>query len=743
MAQSSEGTAASADPETETPEEAPKRTGAEPPPERPIGQPQADATAKSSHFDEPDPDGDSAGTSADRRHTVAEALRMFGTCMSGVVIVGDKLEFNAPVTGGDYATTGARATPHLEAVVARTIAELAEVYVAPPDFARARELFDNGHRLLLLGTHARWGNTATAIRLLSDVPTVHQLRFADDLAALPVEDLPAGCGYVLDNTADGRTLATVRLQNLETLEDRLAKAGSRLVVITDIERSVGHSGRPMWRALVAPPSAYDVVLRRLRHRTGSADRAVELIDEAGVVEELRGTTADTFDIHRLVELASDLAEVVQGNCTLDEAVDRFANQATWAVEQWIDDEVTDRGDLALVLSLAVLNGMPYDAVSRWSTDLERRWAAEEPVGSAGGQGGRRRNRRTRLAAARARLATETWRTRYGPAPLEIASFVDGSYPQRVLRHYWHERDYDRELILEWLRAIGTDVEIRVATRAAIAVGYLGTFAFDTVRRDVIVPWVGSGKGDERELAVAALALPARSLDTASRAIRLVGEWSWRTGAAARMTAARALGASVGPVLNEGPDSALTRLAKGADGQLATALGDSVAELMVEAELPRQAELLGLLDAWSTEGRNGRQLAGVLGFLQVAWTLWKTADDTSWPTLLWLAELGRQDNESGPARRVREAVAALWSRALVAPGADNGVRIVLGSWADAAQRDPDLRPAFVSLFAEAAQSPRQAFLLSRHADRWRTRKPAAPDIARKLLEALNEGAVRHA
>lgn len=738
----------SADQGAGPPEEPPKPAGAEPqrdlPPDRPGDQPRPDATANASHFDEPDQDADAVGTSADRRRTVADALTMFGTRTSGVVIVGDRLEFNAPVTGGDYSAAGGRTTPHLEAVTDRSVAELADVYVAPVDFARAREPFANNHRLLLLGSRARWGNTATAIRLLGDFPTVYQLRFADDLAALPVEDLPTGSGYLLD-AIDGRALVTVRLQDLETLEDRLARSGSRLVVITDAERAVEHGSRPMWRTLAAPPSAYDVVLRHLRRRMGSADRAVASVDGSGLIEELRGTTADTFDIHRLVELASDLAAVAQGHCTLAEAMDRFANQATRAVEQWIDDEVTDRGDLALVLSLAVLDGMPYDAISRWATDLERRWTAEDPVGSATEPSSRRRNRRSRLAAARARLTTETWRTRYGPARLEIASFVNDSYPQRVLRHYWHEYDFDRQLILDWLCAVADDVEVRVGTRAAIAVGYLGTFAFDTVRRDVIVPWVGSGKGDERELAVAALALPARSPDTAARAIRLVGEWSRRTSAAARMTAARALGGSVGPVLSGGPDNELTRLAKGADGRLATALGDSIAELIVEAELPRQVELLGLLDAWSTEGRNGRQLAGVLGFLEVAWALWTKVDDKSWPTLLWLVECGREDHDNGSARRAREIVAALWGRALVAPGADNGLRIVLGSWADAAQRDPDLRPAFVGLFAEAARTPRQAALLSRHADRLRTRKPAAPDIARKLLDVLNlnEGAVRHA
>ncbi len=120
-------------------------------------------------------------------------------------------------------------------------------------------------------------------------------------------------------------------------------------------------------------------------------------------------------------------------------------------------------------------------------------------------------------------------------------------------------------MLDWLREIGDDVGGRVAVRAALAVGHLATFAFDTVRRDVIVPWAGSSAGDERELAAVALALPARDPGTAGRAVRLVAEWSWRKGGAARITAARALGTSVGPVLNGGPDAGLTRLAKGLMG----------------------------------------------------------------------------------------------------------------------------------------------------------------------------------
>ena len=577
--------------------------------------------------------------------------------------------------------------------------------------------------------------------MLGSFATVHRLRFDGPLATLPIDGLPRGCGFVMD-IRDRAGLAAVHLHDVERLERLIEEAGSKLVVIVDAELRTQHGSRPVWRQIAAPPSARDVVLAHLRRRIGSVVQAGALIDQAGLDGAFNEVDAAAFDIIRLVELASDLAEVADGRGTVEDAVARFADRATLAVEQWFDD-VVELGDRAMVLALAVLDGMPYDAVSRWAINLERRWTVEDPSGSGAGAAGRRRSRRVRLAAARARLRTETWRTRYGPAQLETAAFLDGSYAQRILRHYWHEHDYDRELVLDWLREIGDDVEGRVAVRAALAVGHLATFAFDTVRRDVIVPWAGSSAGDERELAAVALALPARDPGTAGRAVRLVAEWSWRKGGAARITAARALGTSVGPVLNGGPDAGLTRLAKGADGRLSTALGDSIAELMGDAELPRQVELLALLNGWSTEGRNGRQLAGVLAFLEVAWTLSTTLEGRSWPTLLWLAERGSAADSSPVERQAQELITELWGRVIIAPGADNGVRTVLGSWADAAQRDSELRLPFVRLLADAATTPRQAHLLQRHADRWRTRKPAAPDIARKLLDALDRGAIRYA
>jgi hypothetical protein len=671
-------------------------------------------------------DAAASGSTDDRRQALDDALNRFGTRTSGVVIVGDGLHIGSVVGGNAFGgRSGEQAGPVLSEVGARRLTELALTFVEPPGFAGLSEPLRR-YRLLLLGSRARWGNTATAIRLLAGAGSgpVYEVTFTGRLIDLPVGKLPAGAGFVLA-APGGRGLTGLQPTSLAELTDRLGQAGSRLVVITDADREREHGGRPVWRALPGPPEAYDLVVRHLDHRVGSRDTAVEMLEQAGLAGDLKDTTPAAFDAHRLVELAADLAEVSRGNGTLDDARERFEARAERAVEEWVDS--LDDQERALVLALAVLDGMSFDAVSRAATLLEAGWASQEQARAAGTR--TRKPRGTRIKQARARLTEETRNTRFGPAVLEIVSFVDGTYPQRILRHYWNEHDYDRALMLGWLREVADDVEVNVCTQAATALGYLATFAFDTVRREVVTPWAGSGRGDERELAVAALARTARDPGTAARTVELVADWARHSGEAHKLSAARALGDSVGAVVSRGLDETLARLAKGAGDDLAVALGDSIGELLAVAEPPRQRELLGLLDSWSDEGRNGRQAAGVLGFLQMAWRLGRPDGDQRWPMVLWLAD---RDPEAA------DVIARLWSRALIAPSADHGVRVVLRTWAQWAERNPEQRPAFVRLFSAVPRSRRQADLLTRLAEELRTGKPPSPTIARNLIDALTKG-----
>ncbi|MEV0153948.1 hypothetical protein AB0H57_09440 [Micromonospora sp. NPDC050686] len=671
------------------------------------------------------------------RRTRSRGLGAYDVRKGAIVVGGAENTFNGPVAGRDViigATAGDQAVS--QQLPPRTVAEAGEVYVPPGGFDEIRHACD-GRFLLLLRCCRRWGGSSTAVELLRGMAQVHELRFGGDLANLPVESLPEGYGYVFDRIT-ARQVASLRAQDLAVLEERLAKRDSKLVVVVDAEwRFADHAVERAAQRITAPPAAAELVTRHLTLLLDSAPAAEQLLAEPGVGERLAVVGPDSFDASQLVELARDLAEVARHELGLEEALSRFEERSQRDVESWYDDtEALDQR--ALVLALAVLDGMPFDAVARASGLLVDAWRADE-AGAGAPPPRDRRPRKVRLRAARARIDREVWSARYGSGELEVVSFLDDTYPRRILRHAWHEHDYDRELLLRWLRQLAADVEGRVGIRAAQAIGYLSWFAFDTIRRDIITPWAVSGDGGLRERGVAALEVAARGPEVAERAFRLVLDWYGRRDPALRRMAARALGDSVGMLLAGGPDERLAELAKDDDLMLHILIGDSIAELVtVTADAGRRVALLRLLDDWSAESASGRQSAGVLGFLEVAASLWlpRSSPDgeVHWPALLWLATVGAtEDTELAPARPI---IARLWGRALVAPRADDAVHRVLRGWAWSAQRWPELRPHLIQLLVEAATTKRQGQLLAAHARRWRDPEPLAPDLAARLLDVLD-------
>jgi hypothetical protein len=736
---------------------------------RALGEPVEPPTGGDSTTSTGAKDASEGGSAADRpgdeersllqseiRDAVADGLSTLGgfdSHTSAVTIVpGGATTFHGPVAGRDIIMGGERVSVVLSAVSARTITEICRVHVPPDGYEALAEVIQRD-ALVLVRSPRRWGTTTTVIRLLGPMGPVHEVRFSGPLSTLPIEDLPERCGFVL-GLASRSQLAELHERDLQSLQDRLRKRQTRLVTVIDTSlRLPDLAVQRRAIDLIAPPPAVELVASHMANRL-SRELAEQFLADHDLAAHLEAIDADSFDVRQLVEFAHDLSDAAQDRCTAEEAVARFAQRSRQDLEAWLDD-THDSDQKATTVSLAVLDRMPYEAVARAATLLEHAWRVEDAVGDTA-KPRARRTKSVRMKDARGRLTREIRHTRYGPAELEIASFVDASYPGRLLEHLWHEHDYDRDLILRWLRTVAEDVEERVRIRAATAIGFLAQYAFDTIRRDVIVPWAGSGHGDERERAVAALSLPARHPDTAARTVRLVLEWSERKSGPLRLSAARALGQSVGATLPQGPDERLAELAKAAAPDLAVAIGDSVGGLLLDATPTRRLALLQMLDDWSSQSKVQRQTAGVWAFLEVAQGLSTTVPTPDgavrWPSLLWFAtEAEHHTAGAGPADSVlppddaatlpaiREVIVRTWSRVLRAGDAEFGVRRVLRNWARSAERQPRLRPPMVSLLVEVANmSPRLADLVAAHARTWRHQEQAAPDLALRLLEALQRG-----
>jgi hypothetical protein len=506
-----------------------------------------------------------------------------------------------------------------------------------------------------------------------------------------------------------------------------------VVVLVDRETRIGDPAVARNVVEVAmPPASKPMVMRHLARalpdRSGS--ELEELLVEPRLAELFLDITPQEFDAQQLAELARDIADMTRGQVTVDGVIDRFHLRSGQGIGEWFD-QLTE-AQFATVVSIAALHGMTYDSISSAAASLERAFA-EVYAERAGKR--TRETRQTRLTAARAALGTVTRRTRYGPAQIQVATFLDGSLPARVLEHVWNEYDNDRDMLLAWLRSISTDPSGTVRIRAATAIGYLACLDFDKVRREVITGWAGSANSDERERAVAALAVPARHPRTRSLVFRLVADWCTRKTWSLRMTAGRALGTAVGEVIPGGPDVMLADLAEGAGPALSIAIGDSMAELLLNANSDRAVELLTMLDEWSGENERGRQRVGVIGFLEIGSTLWRAMPSEDGTEVWWPSLLALTDTTYGPSP-ARELVIGMWRRVLMAPRVDAFVIRVLRRWARAAEGDAAMRDCFVRLFVDIARSgDRYAKLVSSHAKTWRDDEVAAPDTAERLLEML--------
>jgi hypothetical protein len=702
-------------------------------------RPAADDSASSNEdgpvgLDDAVGDDDDAFLRTAAREAVFEAMQQFAGRESGVYMVAEQIHVGGGIAGRDYGGGGGGSATGvvLERVLTAALLERHR-FVQPTGFADADPAPAG---VLLLRVRRRCGGTTAALRLLANGgDTIYRLRTEQALASLDPSHLPKNAGVLFDGLS---TLQAARLRDgeLTQLHVALVEQATRLVVVVDWDaRLTDPTVQRRLRPLSAPP-ARDVVIAHLTHllRETSGRDPESILSEESVAKLVASVDADTFDILQLTALAHDLADMAQGQVSDEDVASRFGMRARQRLQPWLDE--MSNAELATVVSLATLHGLTADAVSRAAQSLELRLA--DAYAERKGQKSRS-SRSGRLLTARAVVSFEPRRSRYGVSEQEVVRFVDSSYPTEVMRLVWQEFDGDRQLYLDWLRSTAEDVEGAVRIRAATTIGFLACFSFDEIRRAIITPWAGSGNGDECERAVAALAIAARHPNVRAQVVSLVRDWS--TGSRAlKRAAVRALGVAVGEVLpadGSGVPSALitlAELARAADPHLGLAIGDSMAELITDADPRRSTEVLRQLAAWVGDARSGRQTAGVFAFLEIASTLWRerrTGDVAVWwPSLLAMADDAK---ESGDDRRL---IVELWSVAVRAPRVDRLLQRVVSRWARAAEGDSVMRSAFIELFVEvSACGPRQQSIVMHCARTWRNNKQAAPETAARLLEAL--------
>jgi hypothetical protein len=731
----------------------------------------------------------------------AESSASFGAALKA-----SKMVFAAPggtiILGGSQATVtgtvgwGSPASGRRPGVIGEAeLRHVAQTFEPARDYRALRKLLKEQH-VVVLSAEPGWGRTATALFLLYEcltdstagvgrvgeanqrtLPRVSRLATETDLRGEPTrvqlgppadtERAPAG-GYLLD-VAEPAGADQLRGSDLELLAGLASASGHYLVVTTDAGMTFGDSLAAFRLEARAWPQEVRVVARHAALRLGRpfADVLRDIEADGALLELIEQLVSEGYSAAGLAELGRLWAEGTQIR-RLRAWVSGFLDRRFLA---WVSAAGQEREHQALVIGLAVFNGMPYARVTRLARDLEARMLAASrrfmPVlvdnradrdAAAGLRGGQRlftNSRATRLEAARAEVRLDQETTLYGTLDTEVVAFRYDSYSVRVLRWLWTEQDGMHEVLLGWLAALGGDIDPSVRVRAAAAVGVLASWSFDDIRQRVLVPWADADKPWLREAVAAALNLAlGQRPELAPMVTAMLRHWKLHVHAPQRRRAAiRAWGTRLGDV---SPKVALDQLTyllapeKDEDedldpdtiplGPLLDAalsvfdmfMSESVVDDEGRQTLPTAQpggpvdEIVRRLLHWAMPERDGGhggvtiRLAGLLSFLRLALHARVPAGPNPDGRSVLLALCMQRRAQ----QRLLGRVGVLWHLALDEPVTADVALDCLRRWAaDAEADEADVRAALAAVVVASVHSDLDRERVTGEFRRWKKRWPA--------------------
>ncbi|HEY7273999.1 MAG TPA: hypothetical protein VH502_14800 [Actinoplanes sp.] len=668
----------------------------------------------------------------------ADVLRALRKAAASLNVGGDQ------VGGNKYVLlAGDRQSAPLREVDAALSEPVRNAFVDPENWEHTRTAFRD-RRLIVLRGRPGHGRVAAAIRLLqapSNRPIYSLDRDVDlyrfpqwlDTDAAGDDPLPLGAGYLLCDPPDRTVLQGPILQQVATALDR---RDARMVITVDGDLVPADDVRDFVVPLGRAPAHDDVLANhlrwRLRERPDTDEAAADRILAA---EEMRAFLGDAMAGDAPVKVAANLAMMIDQQfdgfaVDMDRLRDQQAERVVEDFDIWFG-ALPDIRTRSLAIALAVLNGLQYEHVARAAGRLCDELDGPPQVVSNAMPMLRPPWRdpfattlRENLRMLRARTRLETEPGTFGPTVIEVVEYIDADRPRTVLDHVWHQYHLQRPL-LDWLTGLATDPHKNVRSYVGTALGVLSTFAFDFVYAYALGDMAIGDNRWGRDVVAYALRVPVRDEKLFPLVRRTANRLHGTVTPQARATSARIRGLALGPLNAPNALEFLGLLALVNDRRVASAVADSLADLLVDDEDKHGPDVLRHVVAWQEDRR--RTLAGQFVFVQLAGVITNvdmTKSDATrpdwhvWPELLLLADRRRE---------LRPLLVAAWARVLNSGAVQHGVATALDNWAGLAESYSEVRTAFVRLMAAtAATSPRTRAILLRHAFRWRAPEEVFPN-----------------
>jgi|GEM_PF-6078939 len=544
------------------------------------------------------------------------------------------------------ASTGKRSEGSVDTgqVLSEDLEKIKNVYVRPSPYNQAQKLLSERHVVLLLGS-AHSGKLTTALHLLSS--------FNDGIFEISPNIKPEKLGsfefekeqgYVIDTLVPDE-ITSLNSSLLNRLSNKLVNQNSYLVITVDSR--VALSRESLSRYLVVwndIPNRDDLLKQYLAwYSTDNAECSkAEELSKSDAVQQLLNTHLLPREIDHLAIL---LTKVAKGELDLQAALSRFEAQAYRDVETWFDNN-KDLENRAFMVSVAVLNGASYQAIADAAKMLQSSiepLLPEDELQVTNTIFGKTHSQRLKEVCAHPVQGYE--QTHFGRSPVELVELDNPTFQPAVLRYIWKEFDGLRELLLVWLRDLGSNSGFDVRVRSAAAVGELSKYNFKYVESLVLSHWAKQRDNKSRASAALALGIPAWEGEFAPQVLGLLHHWSTLRHSQLCRTATEAYGGLVGQRF---PDIALHNLhliARNNGIYLLDILSRSVASLFEVGYLipDYYFKVIDTLIIWTADRKDQTATTtGLLIFLTLAFVAKVEAppDGGKWPTFLWLA----QENE---------------------------------------------------------------------------------------------------
>jgi hypothetical protein len=627
---------------------------------------------------------------------------------------------------------GGKQLARLRLLSGRQIEPIRDAFVAPGGLKDIQSAFEKKNRTVILRGPVGCGKQGLAIHMLIDLspgPVFHLDRAVDltRLAEWIETDLRGrnrieqGAGFLLNQPLGFASLYGSVLQGLD---EALERADARLVVTIDSDVRV--PDRDLLDYIVdvtSAPGYFDIVASHLRLRL-TKELADHLVARADVQDVITRQLEDGGSC----KLAADLAEAIaaEWDTSDDEHDFDIKRIESWRSQRGAEDfdiwfaDLGDTRSRSFAIALAVLNGLPYDVVAMGARELYRRFDKPPYLLMASADDIQperlrpfRTSRREWLHKLQARIRETKIQGPYGPSRAEVVEYRDPEYAVKVIRRGWSDFEV-QDVLLAWLGELADDPSEQLRISAGIALGRLAAWSFDTFCSTVLESWAAGRHRGRREAVAYALRVVIADPGLRENVTQLIFAWYASNSPFAQATAARAYGVAYAPLDPRAAFEALDRLTVVDDIRVATAIGDSVADLLEVGDddfagyvLPR------LADSVRKQGRTGAvQLVFLIladGLVTRAQSDREAPGSISWPLLLHLTTRLPE---------VRSAIVTLWQYVLNEALFHDEAEQVITRWAAGAEGDPAVREAFLRLArAIARNDERSSMILDRYCALW--------------------------